>query len=84
MGCDFRKFKSSVISQGEMDRLASLLPGRPSISFSLLAQRFSGLNLQQNHLEGCENPEYRICISHKSLGDADAIGQGTTLTAPLP
>ena len=84
MGCDFRKFKSSIISQVEMDRKASLLPGQPSIPCFLLVQRFSGLNLQQNHVEGCENPKYRICISHKSPGDAEAIGQGTTLEAPLP
>ena len=84
MGCGFRKFKSSFISQVEMDRQAALFSGQPSISFSLPVQRFSGLNLQQNHLEGCENPEYRICTSHKFLGDADAVGQGTILEAPLP
>lgn len=84
MGCGFRKFKSSFISQVKMGRQAALLPGQASISFSLPVQRFSGLNLQQNHLEGCKNPEYRICASHKFLGEADAVGQGTTLEAPLP
>lgn len=84
MGRDFRKFKSSIISQGEMDRQASLLPGQPSISFSLLAQRFSGLNLQQNHLEVVKTQNTKFAFLTSLLGDADAIGQGTTLTAPLP
>lgn len=57
-----------------MDRQASLLPGQPSISFSSSSE-VPRLEPAAESPEGCENPEYRICISHKSLGDADAIGQ---------